>query len=82
MEEEYHWGLIMKIAAPIALMEAVVFYVNIADIWRWILLASGLLITGLLAYFKDKKRNNVLTAVGIVFLAALIMRFLKNFGLF
>jgi len=82
MEEEYNWNLIVKIAGPAALIEAFVFYTNIADMWKWVLLASGMLLAGLFVYFKDRKRNNVLTAVGMVFLAALIVRFMKNFGLF
>ena len=80
MEEEYNWDLILKIAIPIALVEAYVFYTNISNGWKWFSLIVGLLLAGIIVYLKDKKKNNIFTAVAIVFLAALIVRFLKNFG--
>ncbi|MBI2650316.1 hypothetical protein HYX04_03305 [Candidatus Woesearchaeota archaeon] len=80
MEEEYNWELILKVAVPVALIEAYIFYINISNGWKWISLIGGLLLAGWITYLKDKKKNNIFTAVGIVFLAALIVRFLKNFG--
>ena len=80
MEEEYNWDLILKIAIPIALVEAYIFYTNIGNGWKWFSLIVGLLLAGIIVYLKDKKKNNIFTAVAIVFLAALIVRFLKNFG--
>ena len=80
MEEEYNWNLILKIAAPVALIEAYIFYTNISNGWKWFSLVAGLLLAGGAIYIKDKKKNNIFTAVGIVFLVALIVRFLKNFG--
>lgn len=82
MEEEYNWGIILKIAIPISLVEAYVFYTNINDVWKWLSLIAGLSLAGFIVYIKDKKRSSIFTAVGIVFLAALIVRFLKNFGVF
>ena len=81
MEEGYDWNLILKVAIPIALIESYIFYTNISNFWKWTSLIVGLLFTGLIVYTKDKKKNNIFTAVGIVFLAALIVRFLKNFGI-
>ena len=81
MEEEYNWELILKVSVPVALIEAYVFYTNISNGWKWFSLAIGLALTGIIVHAKDKKKNNVFTAVAIVFLAALIVRFLKNFGL-
>ena len=81
MEDEYNWDLIVKIAIPVALIEAYVFYTNISDGWKWFSLIIGLSVTGGVIYLKDKKKNNIFTAVGVVFLAALIVRFLKNFGI-
>ena len=80
MEEEYNWDLILKITVPIALIEAYVFYTNISNGWKWLFLIIGLLLAGTIVYLKDKKKNNIFTAVAIVFLAALIVRFMKNFG--
>lgn len=80
MEEDYNWDLILKVAIPFALIEVYIFYTNISNGWKWFSLISGLLLTGSIVYFKDKKKRNVFTAIGIVFLAALIARFLKNFG--
>ena len=79
--EEYKWDLILKTAAPISLIEAYIFYTNVSDGWKWFSLITGLALTFAIVYMKDKKKNNIFTAVGIVFLVALIVRFLKNFGL-
>ena len=82
MEENYNWNLIIKASIPIALIEAYIFYINISNGWKWFFLIVGLLLAGSFVYMKDKKKNNIFTAVGIVFLVALIVRFLRNFGLF
>ncbi len=81
MEDDYNWNLIIKIAAPLALIESYIFYTDIGNGWKWSSLIIGLLLTGSFVYIKDKKKNNIFTAVAIVFLAALIARFLKNFGI-
>lgn len=80
MEEEYNWSLILKTAAPISLAEAYIFYTNMSNGWKWFSLAIGLALSGGIVYTMDKKKNNIFTTIGIVFLAALIVRFLKNFG--
>ena len=80
MEEDYNWELILKIAIPVSLIEAYIFYTNISNGWKWLSLIIGLALTGIIVNLKDKKKNNVFTAVAIVFLVALIVRFLKNFG--
>ena len=82
MEQDYNWDLILKVAAPFSLIEAYIFYTNISDGWKWLSLIAGLSLTGVIFYMKDRKKNNLFTAVAIVFLAALIVRFLKNFGFF
>ena len=82
MDDEYNWDFIMKVSGPIALIESYIFYTNISDGWKWFSLIMGLILAGGIIYIKDKKKNNIFTAVGIVFLAALIVRFLKNFGVF
>jgi len=82
MEEDYNWDLILKTSVPVSLIEAYIFYTNISDGWKWLFLIVGLLLTGGIIYMKDKKKNNIFTAVGIVFLVALVVRFLKNFGFF
>ena len=82
MEEEYNWALILKVAVPVSLVEAYIFYTTISNGWKWFLLIAGLLLTGSIVYMKDRKKNNIFTAVGIVFLAAFIVRLLKNFGIF
>ncbi|MBI2102089.1 LPXTG cell wall anchor domain-containing protein [Candidatus Woesearchaeota archaeon] len=82
MEEEYNWNLILRAAVPIALVEAYVFYTSISSGWKWFSLIIGLLLTGGIVYSRNKKKNNVFTAVAMVFLVALIARFLKSFGVF
>ena len=80
MEENYDWELIGKFAAPVALAVAILFYINIADGWKWFSLIAGMALTGSLVYRKDKKKSSIFTAVSIVFLAAITIRLLKNFG--
>jgi len=80
MEEEYNWDLILKTAVPVSLIEAYIFYTNVGNGWKWFSLVVALLLTGGFVYSRNKKRNNIFTAIGIVFLVALIVRFLKNFG--
>jgi len=82
MEEDYNWELIGKISVPIALIESYIFYTNISNGWKWFALMMGLMLTGYIVYLKDKKKSSIFTAVAIVFLMALIMKFLKDFGLF
>ena len=82
MEEEYNWELILKITVLPALIEAYIFYTNISNAWKWFLLIVGLIITGGIVYYTDKKKTNIFTAVGIVFLAALTVRFMKLMGFF
>ena len=82
MEEEYNWELILKVSLPFALVETFIFYTNTSDGWKYLSLITALLLKGAIVYKKDKKKNNIFTAVGIVFLVALIVRFLKNFGFF
>lgn len=81
MEEEYKWDLILKTAVPISLVEAYIFYANVSDVWKWLSLLIGLMLAGTIIYMNGKKKSDTFTAIGIVFLVALIVRFLKNFGL-
>ena len=79
--EEYDWELILKFALPIAAIEAYLFYINISNFWKWSSLIMGSILTGIFVYIKDKKKNNIFTAIGIVFLVTLIVRLLRNFGI-
>ena len=78
MEEEYDWDLIMKVALPAAAVEAYVFYIN--NFWKWLALIIGLFACGAIVYQKNRKKQNVFTAVGIVFLIVLITKILRGFG--
>ena len=82
MEDDYSWNLILKVAIPIVLIDGFLFYTNIGSLWKWIslVIVSGL--AGILVYINDKKRSNMFTSIGIVVLAVLIVKFLKDFGLF
>lgn len=79
MEEQYNWNLILKVAIPFAAVGTYIFYTNIANAWKWFLMIIALILTGTIVYMKDKKKSNVFTACGLVFLIILIARFLKNF---
>lgn len=80
MEEEHNWELILKVAAPIALIEAYVFYANISNFWKWFSLAVGLISAGAFVYIKDRRKGNIFTAISIVFLVALVVMLLRGFG--
>ena len=79
--EEYNWHLVLKASVPFSVIEAYVFYTGVSDFWKWASLIAALLLAGWIVYLKDKKKDSIFTAAGIVFLAALIVRFLKNSGL-
>ena len=80
MEEDYNWNLILKVAVPIALIVGFLFYTNINNVWKWISLVAALSLAGMLIYMNDKKKSDIFTAIGIVFLAALVVKFLKDAG--
>lgn len=81
MEDEYNWSLIMKAAGPVALVEAYIFYTNIGNLWKWVLLLAGMALAGFIVYLSSKRKSDMFTAIAVVFLAALIVRFLRNSGL-
>ena len=79
MEEEYNWSLILAVAVPFALAEAYIFSTGLKNAWKWAILVIGLLSAGGIVYAKDKRKANIFTAVAIVFLAVLLVKFLKEF---
>ena len=81
MEEEYNWNLILKVSVMLSLAEMYIFYSSLSDLFKWFSLIAALLLAGIIVYIRDKKKNNIFTAIGIVLLAALVVRFLKNFGI-
>ena len=78
--EEYNWNLILKAAVPFSIIEAYIFYTGVSDFWKWISLIAALILAGWIVYLKDKRKNNIFTAIGILFLAVLVVRFLKLSG--
>ena len=81
MEEEYNWELILKVSLPISAAVGYAFYANINNFWKWFALIIGIVLAGSFVYMKDKKKSNVFTACAFVFLAALMVRLLKGFGI-
>ncbi len=81
MEDDYNWNLILKVSVPFALIESYIFYANLSNFWKWSSLAIALFLTALLIYINDRRKSNIFTAVGIVFLIALVVRFLRNSGI-
>ena len=79
--EEYNWNLILKAAVPFSIIEAYLFYTSISNFWKWSSLIVALLLVGWIVYAKDKRKNNIFTAISLVFLAVLVVRFLKNAGI-
>ncbi|MAG91264.1 hypothetical protein CMO83_01145 [Candidatus Woesearchaeota archaeon] len=81
MNQEYNWNLILKVSIPISIIVGYFFYIDISKGLRWTALITGLIITGAIIYFKDKKKNNIFNAIAIVVLIALIVRFLNRIGI-
>ena len=81
MQEDYNWDLIMKVSIPVALAVAAVFYLRIGNSWKWSALAIGLFLAALLVYMRDKRKSNIFTSMGIVFLAALVVKLLRDLGI-
>ena len=82
MEEEYNWNLILKSSVPIAAVVAFVFYTNLGNVWKWSALAIGIFLSAMAVYMSEKKKSGVFTSAAVVLLAALIVKFLKSFGIF
>lgn len=80
MEEQYNWPLIFKVALPVSLLVAYIFSTNIPNFWKWISLAFGMFGTGSIIYKLDRKKHNIFTSVALVFLIALVVKFLKDSG--
>ena len=79
--EHYNWDIITKVSIPIAAAVAILFYLRIGSTWKWTSLATGLFFAALLVYINDKKKSNIFTAMGIVFLVALIVKFLRDLNI-
>ena len=79
--EEYNWNLVLSVSLPIGIVEAVIFYLNIGDIWKYIVLVIGIALSGVIVYIKDKRKSNVYTASTIVFLIAIIIQLVKKLNL-
>ena len=82
MQEEYNWNIVLAVAGPASIIEAYIFYTDISNGWKWISLIIAISAVFGIIYLKDKKKHNIFTAVGIVFLAALVVKLFKDFGLF
>ena len=78
--EDYNWNLISAVALPVGAIEAMVFYTSLGSLWQWIIMLAGMTATGIIIYMYDKRKANLFTAIGIVFLAGLFVRLLRLFG--
>ncbi len=81
MESQYNWKLILAVAVPIALIESFLLYSNILNFLKWLSLIISLAVAGAIVYLKDKKKGNIFTAVGVVFLIIILVKLLRNFGI-
>jgi hypothetical protein len=75
--EEYDWDLIIKMSLPVSLLVAWAYYSDISNFLKWLSLFSGACITAWLVYRKSKRKGNIFTAAAIVFLAAIVVKYLK-----
>ena len=69
----------MAVSVPFAIAEAYVFSTGLKNGWKWVILAAGLLSAGGIVYAKDKRKASIFTSMAVVFLAALLVKFLKEF---
>jgi len=79
--EEYNWNLILKVAIPIGLIEAFVFYKDMPKLWQYFLLAIGLAIALWIIYSKEKSKRTIFTALGVILLCVLAVKLLRELGM-
>ena len=80
MEEQYNWSLILAVSIPIAVIELYLFYTNISDFLKWFSLVTAVAIAGMIVYWKDKQKNNIFTAAGMVLLIVIAVSLIRGFG--
>jgi len=82
MEKQYNWKAILFGAVPVSVVMYFVFDSSISLNLKWLYLVFGMLASGGITYFKDKKRKNIFTSAFAVLIVPLIVHGLKNLGFF
>ena len=80
-EQEYKWGLILKVSFPAAIVVGLVFYKIQSDFLKWLVLIIGVFAAGGITYSRDKKKSNVFTAAALVLLTAIIILVLRRLSI-
>ena len=80
MEEQYNWQLILLVSIPIAVIESYLFYINISDFLKLLSLVTAVVAAGIIVYWKDKQKNNIFTAAGVVLLIVIMASLIREFG--
>ena len=80
MEEQYNWPLILAVSIPIAVIESYLFYISISNFLKLLSLLIAVAIAGAIVYWKDKHKNNIFTAAGMVLLIVIAASLIRGFG--
>ena len=80
-EQEYNWDLILKASIPISTIVGYVFYTNISDFIKWLVMILGVAAAGGIVYSKDKKKGSIFNAAAIVMLAVVVVMAMKKIGI-
>jgi len=80
-EQEYNWDLILKASIPISAIVGYVFYTNISDFIKWLVMILGVAAAGGIVYSKDKKKGSIFNAAAIVMLAVVVVMAMKKIGI-
>ena len=78
MQLEYNWKAILTGAIPVSIIMALIFYFNLRG--KWIYLIVALLVSIVITYFMDNKKQNIFTSPVIVILITIIVNGLRNLG--
>ena len=80
MEEKYNWQLILAASIPIAVIESYLFYTAIPNFLKLISLVTAVVLSSAIVYWKDKQKNNIFTAAGVVILIVIAASLIREFG--
>ena len=75
---EYDWNLILSRSIPIAAPVGLVFYYSDKKLFVWGSLAAGIIVSGLITYSKDSRKQNVFTSSALVILVAVAVLIMKK----
>ncbi|HLG23994.1 MAG TPA: hypothetical protein VI564_03645 [Candidatus Nanoarchaeia archaeon] len=81
LEEDYNWKVILSVSVPVSIIVGYLNYSSLSDTLKLWSVIIGSLVSAWIVYFISKKKSNIFTAAAIVFLVAIVIKFLKSSSL-